>query len=175
MQEDPAVEFSRIVSFDQIGTTGVTYNIEAKEEECRLLAKRFQLVAIQSLAARFVLSNSDEPRCYRVEGEVHGDVVQSCVSTLKEVPARVQVTVNMLLRPSLGTDREEEFIIDLDDERDIEYYTQESVDLGETAAQYLYINLDPFPHAPDAPDFPEDTIVEKQNPLAEALKGLKKK
>lgn len=175
MQEDQVVEFSRIVPFDQIGKTGATYNIEAKEEECQLLAQRFQLVAIRSLTARFVLTNAEEPRCYRVEGEVNGEVVQSCVSTLKDVPANVRVSVNMLLRPSLGGDREEEFIIDLDDERDIEYYTQESVDLGETAAQYLYINLDPFPHAPDAPDFPEDHRVEKPNPLAEALKGLKKK
>jgi len=175
MESDPNIEFSRIVSFDEIGSISATYHVEAKEEECRLLAARFQLVAIHSLRADFELSHAEEPRCYRIEGEVSGDVVQSCVSTLKDVPAHVHVTVHMLLRPSMGEDRDEEFIIDLEDERDIEYYTAESIDLGETAAQYLYLNLDPFPHAPDAPEFPQEHVKEVINPLVEALKGLKKK
>lgn len=174
MESGPAIEFSRIVAFDQIGVTGATYRVEANKEECRLLAARFQLVAIHQLNAHFVLSHDEEPGCYRIEGEVIGDVVQSCVSTLKDVPAHVQAAFHILLRPSQGGDREEEFIIDLEDERDIEYYTEEFVDLGDTAAQYLYLNLDPFPHAPDAPEFPEEYKEEPLNPLAQALKVLKK-
>lgn len=172
MEADPTVEFSRVVAFDQIGITGAIYDIEAKEEECCLLAARFHLVAIHQLNAHFELSQDEEPGCYRIQGEVVGDVVQSCVSTLKDVPAHVQASFYILLRPSQGT--EEEFMIDLDDERDIEYYTQGFVDLGETAAQYLYLNLDPFPHAPGAPEFPEEPEKEPLNPLAQALKGLKK-
>ncbi len=175
MQVILSVEFSRLVTFDEIGIKGATYQIEAKEEECRLLAARFNLVAIHYLKAHFFLSHAPEPGGCVIEGEVEGDVVQTCVSTLKDVPAHVQVTFTILLRPSQGENREEEFIIDLEDERDIEYYTEESIDLGETAAQYLYLNLDPFPHAPDAPDFPEEPGQEKRNPLAEALKGLKEK
>jgi hypothetical protein len=174
MESDPTIEFSRIVSFDDIGSTSATYHVEAKEEECRLLAVRFELMAIHSLKAHFEISHAEEPECYRVEGQVSGDVVQTCVSTLKDVPAQVHVKVNMLLRPSMAEDKDEEFIIDLEDERDIEYYTTESIDLGETAAQYLYLNLDPFPHAPDAPEFPHEPIKEVINPLVEALKGLKK-
>jgi hypothetical protein len=174
MESNPAIEFSRIVPFDQIGLTQATYHVEAKDEECRLLAKRFGLVAIHRLNAHFTLSHAEEPRTYRVEGEVIGDVIQSCVSTLKDVPAHVRATFHILLRPSQGKDNEEEFIIDLDDERDIEYYADEVIDLGETAAQYLYLNLDPFPHAPDAPVFPEDPSKKQLNPFASALKGLKK-
>ena len=175
MESDPNIEFSRIVPFDDIGSTSATYHVEAKEEECRLLAARFELMAIHSLKADFELFHAEEPGCYRIEGEVRGDVVQTCVSTLKDVPAHVHVTVHMLLRPSMGEDNDEEFIIDLEDERDIEYYTTESIDLGETAAQYLYLNLDPFPHAPDAPEFPHEPTKEVTNPLLEALKGLKNK
>ena len=174
MQVVPSAEFSRLVTFDEIGVNGATYQIEAREEECRLLAARFNLVAIHNLKAHFVLSHGSEPGGYVVEGEVEGDVVQSCVSTLKDVPAHVQANFHILLRPSQGENQDEEFIIDLDDERDIEYYSQESIDLGETAAQYLYLNLDPFPHAPDAPEFPEEPTKIQRNPLAEALKGLKK-
>ncbi len=175
MQVVLSVEFSRLVTFDEIGVNGATYHIEAKEEERRLLAERFQLVAIHSLKAHFALSHAAEPGDYVIEGEVEGDVVQSCVSTLKDVPAHVQAGFHILLRPSQGENKEEEFIIDLEDERDIEYYMEESIDLGETAAQYLYLNLDPFPHAPDAPQFPEEPAKVERNPLAEALKGLKKK
>lgn len=176
MKPDPQIEFSRIVAFDQIGSTGMTYHVEAKEEERRLLAERFQLVAIHRLNAHFALSHDEEPGCYRIEGEVTGDVVQSCVSTLKDVPAHVQAAFYILLKPSQGEDREEEWAIDLEDERDIEYYTDEFIDLGETAAQYLYLNLNPFPHAPDAPAFPEEPAKEPLNPsLAQALKGLGKK
>ncbi|MBX9806150.1 MAG: DUF177 domain-containing protein [Alphaproteobacteria bacterium] len=175
MLSDPNVEFSRIVLFDQIGVTGATYHLEAKQEECRRLAVRFNLVAIHQMCAHFVLTQAEEPGCFQIEGEVSGDVVQSCVSTLKDVPAHVYATFILLLRPSREETKDEEFIIDLEDERDIEYYTENQVDLGETAAQYLFLNLDPFPHAPDAPEFieaKEDTPI---NPLAEALKGIKKK
>lgn len=174
MQTDPALEFSRIIAFDQIGSTGVTYHIEAKEEECQRLAQRFELVAIHSLRANFSLSPAEEAGCYRIEGTVKGDVVQSCVSTLKDVPAHVEADFHILLRPSHSENREKEFEIDLADETDTEYYTEASIDLGETAAQYLYLNLDPFPRAPDAPDFGEKQTDARPNPFAQALKGLKK-
>ncbi|MGV8949128.1 MAG: YceD family protein [Candidatus Paracaedibacter sp.] len=174
MQVVPSVEFSRLVTFDEIGVNGATYQIEAREDECRLLAARFNLVAIHNLKASFAVSHGTEPGSYVVEGEIEGEVVQSCVSTLKDVQAHVQANFYILLRPSQEENQDEEFIIDLDDERDIEYYTQESIDLGETAAQYLYLNLDPFPHAPDAPEFLEEPLEIQRNPLAEALKGLKK-
>lgn len=175
MESDPNIEFSRIVLFDEIGATGAKYHVEAKEEECRLLAERFQLVAIHYLKADFELFHDSEPGCYRIEGKVFGDVIQSCVATLKDVPAQVHVIVNMLLRPSIEENKDEEFIIDLEDERDIEFYTSESIDLGETAAQYLYLNLDPFPHAPGAPEFSQEPSKETLSPLAKALEGLKKK
>jgi uncharacterized metal-binding protein YceD (DUF177 family) len=175
MESAPTPEFSRIVTFDQITSNGLNYHVEAKPEECQLLAVRFNLVAIHNLKGDFVLSLDEEQGWYRIEGEVQGEVVQTCVSTLKDVPAHVQATVHILLKPSREEDKEQEFIIDLEDERDIDYYTQEYVDLGETTAQYLYLNLDPFPHAPDAPEFPEPPQVETTNPFAHALKGLKKK
>lgn len=175
MQVVLSVEFSRLVTFDEIGINGATYQIEARPDECQLLAARFNLIAIHYLKANFALSHAAEPGGYVVEGEVEGDVVQSCVSTLKDVPAHVKASFHILLRPSQEENKDEEFIIDLDDERDIEYYTEESIDLGETAAQYLYLNLDPFPHAPDAPEFPEEPTKVQRNPLAEALKGLKDK
>jgi len=173
MSATPNIEFSRIVPFDQIGTVNAIYTIEANEEESRLLAKRFQLVAIHDLRAYFILSHADEPGCYRIEGEVRGDVIQSCVVTLKDVLAHVQASFEILLRPSRRS--EEEFFINLEDERDIEYYTEESIDLGETAAQYLYLNLDPFPRAPDAPELVEEHTSQSLGPLGQGLKGLKKK
>lgn len=175
MEPEPSTEFSRIVTFDQVTANGLNYHIEAKPEECQRLATRFNLVAIHDLKGEFVLSHDEEPGWYRIEGEIQSDVVQTCVSTLKDVPAHVQAKIQMLLKPSRDEDKEQEFMIDLEDERDIEYYTEEFIDLGETAAQYLSLNLDPFPHAPDAPQFPEPQQGEKANPFALALKGLKKK
>jgi hypothetical protein len=173
MQSDPAIEFSRILSFEQIGATGASYHVEANEEERRLLAKRFNLVAIHGLGAHFFLSHAQEPGCISIEGEVRGEVVQSCVSTLKDVPESVHAQVKILLRPSQGTAIDETFEIDLESDIDTEFYTDNVVDLGETAAQYLFLNLDPFPHAPDAPILSEEAKVEKSNSLIQALKKLK--
>ena len=175
MESDPTIEFSRIISFDQIGSSGSHYHVEAKEEERRLLATRFQLIEIYHLSAEYDLSEADEPGCYRVQGEVVGDVVQTCVSSLQDVPGHIKAKVNMLLRPCQSENNEEEFVIDLEDERDIEYYSQESIDLGETTAQYLYLNLDPFPRAPNSPEFPDTPAKEVLSPMAQALKDLKKK
>ena len=175
MQSDPTVEFSRILAFEQIGSTGVQYHVEANEEECRLLAKRFRLVAIHNLSADFFLTHTPEPGCISIEGEVRGEVVQSCVVTLKDVPESVRVHVHIILRPSQGEALDDAFEIDLESDVDTEFYTENLVDLGETAAQYLFLNLDPFPHAPDAPILDEEPKAEKLNPLMQALKGLKEK
>jgi hypothetical protein len=175
MEPEQPNEFSRVVSFDQITANGFKYHVEAKPEECQRLAKRFSLVAIHQLKGDFVLSPDEEPGWFRIEGEIQSDVVQSCVSTLKDVPAQVQASIQILLKPSREENKEQEFMIDLEEEVDIEYYTVENVDLGEIASQYLSLNLDPFPHAPGAPEFPEPEKVEKTSPFAQALKDLKKK
>ena len=175
MQSDPTVEFSRILAFEQIGSTGVQYHVEAHEEERRLLTKRFRLVAIHELAANFFLTHAPEPGCISIEGEVRGEVVQSCVATLKDVQESVCVQVHIILRPSQGAAIDDAFEIDLESDVDTEFYTENLVDLGETAAQYLFLNLDPFPHAPDAPILDEEPKAEKLNPLMQALKGLKEK
>lgn len=175
MQSDPHIEFSRIITFDQIGIHGSTYHVEANEKERLLLAKRFHLVAIHSFKTSFTLSHAAEAEGYDITGHIESDVVQTCVSTLKDVPAHVNATFQILLLPSCEENTEEDFLTDLEEEKDIEYYAEEKIDLGETAAQYLSLNLDPFPHAPDAPLFSELTEEDPLTALAEALKKLKEK
>jgi hypothetical protein len=176
MLPNAEIEFSRIVALDQIGVTGLNYSIEAKSEECSLLATRFDLKAIHNLKADFVLESAEEKNCYRINGVVVAEVIQFCISTLRDVPAPVKATFKILLRPSVANDLQKEFEIDIDEEADTEYYSTPFIDLGETAAQYLYLNLDPFPRIDDAPSQIPDEREKPFNRFAEALQtALKNK
>lgn len=141
-------EFSHRVTRDDIPHDGLTVELSADAAERAALAERFDLIALQSLHARFAVKAVAGGPMLRVEGVVEGAALQRCVLTLEPVPAaiREEVAVDFVPPGAVPTGLE----IGLEDEDPPEPLEDGGVDLGELAAQVFGVALDPFPRAEGA-------------------------
>ncbi len=148
MTQRPAPEFSRVVPVESLADGETVIDIEADADERAALARRFGLLALDSLTAKVGLTPVDAG-LVRVHGALAAKVTQACVVTLKSVTTRVEGSFERLY----GADTPEEeagLITDTDTEETPEPFTDGAVDVGEAVAEQLALELDPFPRAPGA-------------------------
>ncbi len=168
----PAPEFSRPIPLNQIGDGTRERAIEASADERTALARRFGLLALDRLEARFHIL--PEANSWLATGTLYADLAQACVATGEPVPATIEAPFAVRFVRDLASPESEE--IELSDEDcDLVELESERIDMGETVAQSLALNLDPYPRAPDA-----DARLRALGVLTEddtgpfaALKGLK--
>lgn len=142
-------EFSRPLALDSVPPSGTRIRLEASVDECRALAKRFDLVSLDRLEGVIDIAPVDLTRTVHVSGRVFAHVVQSCVVTFEPVAARIEADFDRLFG------RDEPVATDAEVEIDIEAETPEpmdgdQLDLGEILAEELSLALDPYPRAADA-------------------------
>jgi len=138
-------EFSRPERLDAIGAAPRHVAIEATAAERAALARRFDLVALDRLAAELDLHR--EASGVVVRGRVQGAVTQACVITGDPVGARIDEP--LALRFVEGRPQAEELELDADD-CDTVPIEGGSIDLGEAVAETMALALDPYPRAPGA-------------------------
>lgn len=173
MSESP--EFSRMV--DRRSITAQPVVLEADEAERAALAKRFAIVAVESLKATLSLEADGEE--VRATGRLDAAIVQSCAVSGEDLNVQVSEDLSLLFVPEAEirpADPDEE--IDLtEEELDEIPYTGTSFDLGEAVAQSLALAIDPFATGPQADEARRrHGLVEEgepSGPLADALRGLK--
>jgi hypothetical protein len=150
---EPCAEFSRPVALDTIGEGGRTCHIVASDEECAALARRFGLVAIDSLTADVTLSHISTRQGYSVVGRFCAKLTQRCVVTLRPLPVHLDETFCLRFAPADEEGSEDEgtaeVVVGLDDE-DVEPLVGGKIDIGEAVAQSLAVMLDPYPRAAGA-------------------------
>ncbi len=148
MTQRPAPEFSRVVPVESLEDGETVIDIEADADERAALARRFGLLALDSLTAKVGLTPVDVG-LVRVHGALAAKVTQACVVTLKSVTTRVEGSFERLY----GADTPEEeagLITDTDTEESPQPFTHGAVDVGEAVAEQLALELDHFPRAPEA-------------------------
>jgi len=164
-------EFARPHRLDQIGAGESKATVTAEPDERIALARRFGLVAIDSLRADYALRQTAEG--VRATGHLSARVTQACVVTGD--PLAVQVEEDFDLRfvpePEAGE-------VELTPEAcDTIFHSGGAIDLGEAAAETLALALDPFPRSPAAEQALKAAGVlgeEQAGPFA-ALAALKDK
>lgn len=175
----PSPEFSRPVLTTRLGSEATVYKLAADERERAALARRFDIVAVDSLAATVRLVR--QGRDIRVSAELIADVVQLCGVTLEPFASRVADSATVLYRRQQPPD-------DLAPEDEVyELLAGDTIDIGEAVAQQLSLALPLFPRAPGAaipPDMAgEEIAVSEQlrvdedivpHPFAELAKLAKK-
>lgn len=173
MKTPPPPEFSRIVRASEFGDGTRERTLTATETERAALARRFGLRALTALEAS--LRIVPEAAGCRVTGTLTADLVQACVATEEDVPAHIAADVAVRFVRGLDAIDEEELELSEAD-CDLLPLEDERIDLGETVAQTLALNLDPYPRAADA-----DERLRAMGVLSEgeagpfaALKGLKR-
>ncbi|WP_417845498.1 YceD family protein [Thalassospira povalilytica] len=188
MPDTFAPEFSRIVKTDEQVSAKEKLAIEATEKERAALAKRFELVSIDSLKAELTISTASNGEV-TVRGPMTAEIVQNCVATLEPVPELVEDTIEVLFSPHVSEDdlpsdpddledlSEEELMALLDQPEPL---VDGKIDLGEVVAQFLAVAMNPYPRKegaelPAAVKTEEEADEEKRpNPFAQ-LAGLKDK
>ncbi|CAK0768664.1 DUF177 domain-containing protein [Azospirillaceae bacterium] len=148
-----APEFSRPIHVESMRGHDMTVEIVALPEECRALAERFDIVAIETLSITARIARAAGGRMFRVSGSLSATVVQTCVVTLESVTNAVSEEFSTVYAPpALIPERGADIDLDPvgDDEDDPEPLEDGRIDVGELAAQYLSLALDMYPRRPDA-------------------------
>lgn len=168
-----APEFSHPLRADTIGDKSRAVAIEASEDERAALARRFELVAIDRLAARFVIRR--DAVGIVADGRVEAAVTQACSVTGDPLPAIIDEPVTLRFVEADDSGLEEIELADGD--LDVIPYDGGAIDLGEVAAETMALALDPFPRGPGAESVLKAAGVvseEEAGPFG-ALAGLKDK
>lgn len=165
-----APEFSRLERIDTIGEGERTITVIATDAERVALAKRFDLISVDRLEARFAVRRDAAGIVAR--GTVDAAVVQACSVTDDALSVTVSEPVALRFVDH-EPDAEE---IELDPEAlDTMVFDGAAIDLGEAAAETMALSLDPFPRGPNAAAALKaaGVISEEEAKPAGALAGLK--
>ena len=141
-------EFSRIVEVRAI--EGRTLDLTASAEECKALARRFGLVAVDRLAAHLTIER--DGTTVNVAGRMNTAFVQSCAVSGEDLPVAADepITFRFVAASDNPTaEPDEEIELDVDDLDEIPY-TGTQFDIGEAVAQSLALAIDPFATGPEA-------------------------
>ena len=173
MTDAPTPEFSSVVRLEELDRGPARRKLEAGAAEREALARRFDLLSLDSLVADVELRRAPGGSLVLVEGRFAADVVQKCAVTLEPAPCRVEESVSEFYGPpGRGPDRNE-------DEEPPEPFDGDGIDVGELVAQRLSLALEPYPRAPGVEEAISDagageSGVARRNPFAELAKLRKK-
>lgn len=169
-------EFSRLLEVETIiPDKERRETVIANAEECAALAKRFDLKSLSGLKGDLKILRVSEGNIIRIQGDIEAEVMQACVVSLQDVPSRVRAHFDTSF-----TEEGEVFEDDIDFEFELEEDLHEvlnngMIDMGELVAQYLSLELDPYPRAPGvslAAQLSEIGGTPKNRPF-QVLEGLK--
>ncbi len=139
-------EFSRPFEIAELTSTELPFAIAANAAECRALARRLDLLALDRLEAEGRVS-AGAGGVVRVRGVLRARATQRCVVTLEPVPAELEVPFERTFVRGGATQR----LLHLDVEQlDLEPLVGDLLDLGELVTEELALALDPYPRADGA-------------------------
>ena len=142
-------EFSRIYEVRKLSDGDSDLSLEAAREEADALAKRFDLESLDSLTAKLHLTVDQAAGSVCVQGSLDAEFVQTCVVTLKPLPASVHASiVRKFLTNVSASDSPLEIDLSETDDDEPEPIINGKIDFGEIVAEQLGLEIDPFPRAP---------------------------
>lgn len=162
-----ALEFSRPLKVDRVPKLGSTEKIAADPSELKALAKRLDVPAIHSLKAN-LRATPWRGGGLKLEGELVADIEQVSVVSLEVFRSEQRFPVLRYFLLRAGAVSEEE---------DADPIIAGHIDIGETVAETLALELDPYPRMPGEtaalPAAMEEPGDAPRSPFA-ALKNLDK-
>ena len=166
---------SHLYNLNRLGQAGDDVSISATEEQRAGLAAFAGVLRVDSFEARVALKKLSADR-FHLNFTLNADLVQACVVTLGEVPARIareflrELHFNPALRRAQIVAEAEDIPLDddLPEEIDSLHY-----DLAAPLIEEFVLAIDPYPRAAGV-EFqpPEDGVKAPESPFA-ILKGLK--
>lgn len=149
VDQQPAPFLTHVVRISDVPRGGLRVKIEADEASRARMVEAFDLRALPRLSAMFTITGT--ARRLKVKGEVRADIRQTCVVTLEDFDSQVHEQIDMTFSedvPKEGAAAQNE-----DDgfslREDPEPILNDRIDLGEIAAEYLALAIDPWPRKAD--------------------------
>ena len=165
--------FSHLYNLNRLGQAGDVVKFAAGDAELLALAHFAGVLRVGSFTARIELKKPS-PNRFRLVFSLDADVVQPCVVTLAEVPARIQLRFDRELHfePALRRTAEDGAVeVPLEDDAP-EQIDSLHYDLAATLIEEFILALDPYPRAPGVEFKASEGKGATESPFA-VLKGLK--
>ena len=144
----------RLITLEEVGSRGLTIEIEAGVAEREALARSLDLLALEALAAKLRFEPAaDAEGGIRVSGTIRARLVQRCAVTLEPVPCTLRESISILYAPLAADPPECEVNVPAEGEAP-EPLPAAGIDASEVVAEHLALSLDPYPRHPDAPAGP---------------------
>mgnify|MGYP002629341052 CR=1 FL=1 len=183
-------EFSFFVNCNNLKEAEKTFDLLANAEQRAALAERLDLLSLDSLKVKAVVTRQSSD-LVAVHCDCSADYVQQCVVTGKPLENNIEFSYDRLFSASaklyLGSETEPEWDsehavsgVDDDAPEPPDPMSDDGFDLGESVAEQLSLEIDPFPRAADAhfeglsSDGNFDDTAGRVSPFA-VLEQLKKK
>lgn len=168
MQPIALAEFSRPVLVDGLTAKGKAFAAAADTRERAALAARLGVLEVERLEVEGVVDSVRGGTVVQLSAHLSAAVMQSCVVSLAPVRQRIEVDFVRLFAPDAPGDDEAVEDVHFDEAGDdIDPLREGRIDVGETAAEQLALELDPYPRAPDA----DRMLLEndpRQDPVADS-------
>ena len=109
------------------------------------------MLSIESLIAHGTLFQSADASKVELRGRLNAEVIQRCVVSLEPVVQRIDAEFTRTYDPEMRSEWNdlggsgEEIYLDLDDDGLAEPIVGGKIDVGETIAEQLALELDPYP------------------------------
>ncbi|MEM1020771.1 MAG: hypothetical protein AAGJ09_09825 [Pseudomonadota bacterium] len=163
-------EFQRLFELSEANTAVADFEAAATADEMAALAKRFDVKALSNVTLK--LDIAPHSFGYRITGTISAVASQTCVITQKPLENRVLGDIDYL-----AVTQDDDLDLDTLEESfgiaEAERFEGDVLDLGELAAQYLGLAIDPFPRARGA-HIDSDIAAQKHSPFS-VLSQLKDK
>jgi uncharacterized metal-binding protein YceD (DUF177 family) len=161
MKRPPKPEWSVPIMVADLGHAPATYPIVADADTRAALAERFDVIAIDDLSARLVLTRERGGVLIHVTGTVTGRVTQSCVVSGVPVITAIDEAIDAFFAEgdrvvsfaqAKATRGAADHEVEMLEERDSPEPIQGgAIDLGEVAAQFFSLAIPAYPRDPGLP------------------------
>jgi len=145
-------EFDARIRRDQIPADGRPVTVKADEEQRAALARRFNVTSVEAFGAEVTASRFKGG--VRVQGRVHGTVIQPCTVSGEPVTQYIDEPVDRVFLP--GKDRNadaaagSETWVNLEDDAFPDYFEGNEIDLSDMLMEVFAMAIDLYPRAPGA-------------------------
>jgi uncharacterized metal-binding protein YceD (DUF177 family) len=159
----------REIAVADIPRSGLDIKIEANKQERAEIARRFNLLEVETLSGSYHVSAVS--RGARVRGEVTARVRQTCVVSLDPFEAELHERVDLAFSVESGSRELPTGRIDIspDEEDPPEPLRDGKIDLGAVTLEFLALGLDPHPRKPGATFTRDKSETEKRDSPFAAL------
>jgi uncharacterized metal-binding protein YceD (DUF177 family) len=154
-------EWSEFFDVTKIKDSGNRLTIEANEEQCKNLARRYGIQSLNNLSAKLYIKQINKNRFIHITGTLQANLIQECI--ISRDPVKTHITedfeswfADAAQILSLDKARREKAIKNgeelpiLEEHEDPETFENNNIDIGELVAQHLSLAIPPYPRAEGA-------------------------